>query len=92
MPPVHATASTNKARALMKYGHLKTWIGILCNNPASRQGCEELIWLEGAVTWMKKEKFGVLLKDMGTENDASGVRAEGVVFRAIRRKDGEGEQ
>ena len=47
VPPVHATASANKARALMKYGHLKTWIGILCNSPSTRQ----------RVSWMKKEKF-----------------------------------
>ena len=67
----------------MKYGHLKTWIGILCNNPAPRKGCKERTWLEGAVSWMKREEFEALLKDMGTENDASGVRTQGVVFRAI---------
>ena len=83
VPPVHATASANKARALMKYGHLKTWIGILCNSPAPRKGCKDPTWLEGAVSWMKKEKFEALLKDMGTEDDVSGMRAQGVVFRAI---------
>ena len=35
------------------------------------------------MSWMKLEKLEALLKDMGTENDASGVRAQGVVFRAI---------
>ena len=30
VPPVRASAPASKARALMKYGHLKTWIGILC--------------------------------------------------------------
>ena len=35
---------------------------------------------------MKKEKFETLLKDVGTENGTLGVRAQGVVFQAIRRK------
>ena len=49
VPPVHATASANKARALMRYGHLKTWIGIyyvtiqhLAMDVKSRHGWREL--------------------------------------------------
>ena len=38
------------------------------------------------MSWMKKEKFEALLKDTGTEDDVSGVRAQGVVFRAVRGK------
>ena len=83
VPPVHATAPASKTRALVKYGHLKTRIGILCNVPAPRKGCKEPTWLERAVTRVKKEEFEALLKDTGTESDASGVRAQGVVSRAI---------
>ena len=32
------------------------------------------------MSWMKKEEFEALLKDMGTENDASGMRAQYLLF------------
>jgi len=51
IPPVHAEASARRARALMKYPSLKTWIGVLAKCPfTSRQSLR----YDGGIKWMKR--------------------------------------
>jgi len=51
IPPVHAEASARRARALMKYPSLKTWIGVLAMYPfTSRQS----LWYDGGIKWMER--------------------------------------
>jgi len=70
IPPVRAEASARRARALMKYPSLKTWIGVLTRYPfTSRQ----FLWYDGGLKWMKRFCPSV---EMGTPDGDHPMGAE----------------
>jgi hypothetical protein len=51
IPPIHAEASARRARALVKYPNLTTWVGVLAKYPSS---ASMSFWYEGGIRWLKR--------------------------------------
>ena len=51
VPPVHAEASARRARALVKYPNLKTWIGVLFKYPVTSKTKP---WIAKGKAWIKR--------------------------------------
>ena len=74
IPPVHAEASARRARALVKFPNLKTWIGVLSRYPySSRQS----LWYDGGLKWMRQHCSGV-------DSTGVGKPCENYIARAKR--------
>jgi hypothetical protein len=73
IPPVHAEASARRARALVKYPNLKTWIGVLAKYPYKTQ---QSTWYSGGITWMKRYNPTVNRTAMGRPSEDYKERAE----------------
>lgn len=91
IPPVFAMASGSRARAINKYFHLNTWVGILCRNPVKDHVYGT--WALDGVEWMKDESFEGVLREKEYEDDEGdssnnkdrnyGDKAHRVVLRTL---------
>ena len=73
IPPVHAEASARRARALVKYPNLKTWIGVLAKYPFKSS---QSLWYGGGIKWMERYCKTVDSKMMGRASDGYQAKAE----------------